>query len=174
MLKIKDRILLGVIAGLAGNTVKTIIDEISLKQKISQRSFRNTAAGVWVTKKSEVTNINGQILGGLLDFGMATLGGIGTVYMLTKTGRDHIITKGLISGIGMGSSINFVLGTLPQNQIRPKDAASNLSYMLSHAVYGLITTFVVAKLGHPSLYSRPINNYLEPSESTTEQTKNNS
>lgn len=174
MLKIKDRIILGAIAGLAGNVVKTIIDEISLKKKISQRSFRSTAAGVWVSKKSEATNLNGQILGSLLDSGMGTLGGIGIVFLLTKTGRDHIVTKGLISGIGMGSFINFILGTLPQNQLRPKDAASNLSYMLSHAAYGVVATIAAAKLGHPSLYdSQPINNYLEPTKPITEQTNSN-
>ena len=172
MLKIKDRVLLGTIAGLVGNVVKTAFDEVLYKKKISQRLFRETAAGVWVSKKSEATNLNGQVLGGLLDFGMATLGGIGTVYLLSKTGRDHLITKGLISGVGMGSFINFILGTLPQNQVRPKDAASNLSYMLSHAAYGLITTAVAAKLGHPSLYdSQPLNNQLDPTEHITEQTE---
>ncbi len=174
MFKIKDRVVLGVVAGLAGNVIKMAIDEISIKKKISQRSFRETAAGVWVSKKSEATNIKGQILGGLLDFGMGILGGISMVYLLSKTGRDHITIKGLTSGITMGSFITFVMGTLPQNQVRPKDAASNLSYMVSHAAYGLVTTAVAAKLGHPLLWdTKPQNNYLEPSELTTEQTKSN-
>lgn len=173
MFKIKDRVVLGVVAGLAGNVIKMAIDEISIKKKISQRSFRETAAGVWVSKKSEATNIKGQILGGLLDFGMGILGGISSVYLLSKTGRDHITIKGITSGITMGSFITFVMGTLPQNQVRPKDAASNLSYMLSHAVYGLVTTAVTAKLGHPSLFDvKPQNDYLDPSEPTTEQIKN--
>ncbi len=173
MNKIKDRVLLGVIAGLCGNLVKTAIDEVSLKKKISQRSFRETASGVWVSTQKEASNVKGQILGGLLDFGMATLGGIGTVYLLSKTGRDQLVTKGLVSGITVGSSISALLSAFPQNKVRPKDAASNLSYMLSHAVYGLITTFVAAKLGDDSLYdSKPKNNYLEPTIKTSEQEKN--
>ncbi|WP_461570293.1 hypothetical protein [Thermincola ferriacetica] len=170
LFKIKDRFLLGVVAGLAGNTIKMAIDEISIKKKISQRSFRETAAGVWVSNRKEALNIKGQILGGLLDFGMGMLGGIASVSLLSKTGRDHIITKGITSGIAMGSLITFVLGTLPINQIRPKDAASNLSYMVSHAAYGLVTTTVAAKLGHPSLFdTKPQNNYLAPTELTSEQ-----
>jgi len=170
--KIKDRIVLGVVAGLAGNVIKMAIDEVSTKNKISQRSFRETAAGVWVSKKSETTNIKGQILGGLLDFGMGILGGISMVYLLSKTGRDHIVIKGVTSGIAMGSFITFSMGSLPQNQVRPKDAASNLSYMVSHAAYGLVTTAAAAKLGHPSLFDpKPQNDYLEPSEPTTEQKK---
>ncbi len=172
MFKIKDRVTLGILAGFAGNTVKTIIDEVSYKKKISQRSYRSTAAGVWVSKKSEATGIKGQILGGLLDFGMGALGGVGTVYFLSKTGRDHLLSKGFLSGITMGSLITFALGAIPQNQVRPKDAASNLSYMLSHAAYGIVTTAVAAKFGDSSLYDvKPQNNYLNPTFPTTEQTK---
>jgi hypothetical protein len=170
MFKIKDRILLGTMAGLAGDIFKTVIDEISHRKKLSQRSFRETAAGVWVKKSSEAKSIEGQVLGGLLDFGMSIAGGIGTVYLLTETGRDHLITKGIISGIGLGSFINFLIGSLPQNKIKPTDATSNLSYMVSHATYGLVTTAMVAKLGHASLFDKqPANDYLEPTELTTEQ-----
>lgn len=173
MLKIKDRVTLGVIAGLCGNLVKTAIDEISLKKKISQRSFRETASGVWVSNQKEASNVKGQILGGLLDFGVGTLGGIASVYLLSKTGRDQLATKGIVSGITIGSAITALLSVFPQNKVRPKDAASNLSYMASHAAYGLVTTFVAAKLGDPSLYdTKPHNNYLEPIAQTTEQ-KNN-
>jgi len=169
--KIKDRVTLGIVAGLAGNLVKTLIDEVSTKKKISQRSFRGTAAGAWVSKK-ESTGTNGQLLGGLLDFGMGSLGGVGTVYLLSTTGKDHLVTKGLLTGISMGSLITFALAAVPTNKAKPKDAASNLSYLVSHAAYGLVTTFVAAKLGDPSLYDvKPQNNYLEPTSQTSEQAR---
>jgi len=168
--KMKDKVVLGVAAGLAGNAVKMVIDEVFRKKKISQRSFRQTAAGAWVSTRSEADSLQGQILGGLLDFGMGILGGISMVHMLSKTGRDYVAIKGITAGIAMGSLITFAMGTLPKNQLKPTDAASNLSYMLSHAAYGLATTAVAAKLGHPSLFdSNPQNIWLEPSEQTTEQ-----
>lgn len=171
---IKDRITLGAIAGLAGTISKTAIDEISLKKKISQRSFRFTAAGVWVNKKSEAQNINGQILGGLFDVGMGMLGGIGIVEMLTRRGRDQLLIKGIISGITIGSCITALLSVFPANKVNPKDAASNLSYMLSHAVYGITATLVAAKLGDKSLYdSKPVNDYIFPTETTTEENPEN-
>lgn len=170
MIKIKDRITLGVVAGLCGNVVKTVIDEMSLRKKVSQRSFRATASGVWVSKKKEADNYKGQILGGLLDFGMACLGGIGTVYVLSGTGRDKLITKGIVSGITIGSGITALLSAFPQNKVRPKDAASNLSYMFCHAVYGLVTVFVAAKLGDKSLFdAKPYNDYLQPTDQITEE-----
>ena len=142
---IKDRILLGLIAGLGGNAVKTLSDVVLLRKKLSQRSFRSTAAGVWVLKESEATNINGQVLGALFDFGLGSIGGIGITYLLSKTGRDHVIPKGITAGITIGSMITALLSAFPQNKVKPKDAASNLSYMFSHAVYGIVTTAIVAK-----------------------------
>lgn len=123
MKKIKDRILLGVVAGLCGNLIKTAVDEVSLRKKISQRSFRETASGVWVSTQKEASNLKGQILGGLLDFGTGILGGIGTVYFLSKTGRDQLCIKGLVSGITIGSIITAFLSVFPKNKVRPKDAA---------------------------------------------------
>lgn len=172
-MKIKDRILLGVIAGAMGNAAKTLIDEVSLKNKISQRSFRETAAGVWVSKKSEASNYKGQILGGLFDFGLGSIGGVGIVHLLSKTGKDQLITKGILSGITIGSTTTAMLSAFPQNKVKPKDAASNLSYILSHAIYGVITNFVAAGLGHPSIFdAKPVNDYLVPTEPTTEQENN--
>ena len=136
MFRIKDRITLGIIAGCCGNTVKTIIDEISLRKNISQRSFRATASGVWVSSHKEATGIKGQVLGVLLDYGLGSLGGIGTVYLLSATGRDHPITKGLFYGLTMGSIITaFISGF--QKQSKAKDAASNLS-LCSHAAMDLL------------------------------------
>ncbi len=162
--------LLGVVSGLTGNLAKTLIDEVSHRKKISQRTFRETAAGIWVNKRSEATNYKGQLLGGLLDFGLASLGGIGIVKLFSKTGRDYVLTKGIISGITVGSTVTVLLSAFPQNKVKPKDAASNLSYMLAHAVYGVVTAAVVTTLGDPSLFdSKPMNNYLSPTEPTTEE-----
>ncbi|MDW7651780.1 MAG: hypothetical protein SCK29_05750 [Bacillota bacterium] len=171
-MQIKDRLILGMVAGLGGNAVKTLADEILLKQKISKRSFRSTAAGVWVSKEKEATNFNGQVLGALFDFGLGSMGGIGMTYLLSKTGRDHVLAKGVLSGIAVGSTITATLSAFPQNKVKPKDAASNLAYMFSHAIYGIITTATIAKLGHSSLFDvKPVNNYLPPTEQTTEERK---
>ena len=57
-------------------------------------------------------------------------------------------------------------------KVKPKDAASNLAYMFSHALYGITTTALVAKMGHPSLFdTKPTNYYLQPTEQTTEEKK---
>ncbi|NLN06936.1 MAG: hypothetical protein GX167_04885 [Firmicutes bacterium] len=156
------------VAGLGGNAVKTFSDELLHWGKISQRSFRSTAAGVWVSRKSEAESIKGQVLGLLFDFGLAALGGIGITYLLSKTGRDHFPLKGLVTGVAIGSGVTSLLSILTSDRVKPKDAASNLSYMLSHALYGVTAAALAAKLGHPSLFDPPpLNNYLPPTERTS-------
>jgi len=168
-MKVKDRFVLGLISGLAGNVLKMVVDEVSLRNKISQRSFRATAAGVYVAKKKQADAPLGQLLGGLFDFGFASLGGVATVYFLSKTGRDHLMIKGAASGLIIGSITTSLLSGLPTNKVKPKDPASNLSCMVSHVVYGLATTGVAAYLDHPSIYDTPPHNdYLAPTEQTTE------
>jgi len=167
---IKDRIALGVLSGLAGTIVKAAIDEISIKKKISQSSFRTTAASVWLSKKSEVHNPKGQVLGELFDIGTGMLGGIGIVEMLSRRGRDHLVLKGAVAGITIGSIITAAISVFASNKVKPKDAASNLSYMACHAAYGIVTTLVAAKLGDKALFdTKPLNDYLPPTESTTEE-----
>ena len=63
-----------------------------------------------------------------------------------------------------------MLSVFPTNKVRPKDAISNLSYMASHAVFGLVTTAIVAKLGDDSLFdAKPYNDYVSPTAKTTEE-----
>ena len=122
-----------------------------------------------VGKKKHADSATGQVLGGIFDFGFAALGGVATVYFLSKTGRDHLIFKGVASGLFIGSFITSILSGFPGSKVAPKDASSNLSYMLSHIAYGLTTASVASALGHPSLFDTPpLNDYLTPTEKTTE------
>ena len=91
---------------------------------------------------------------------------------MSKSGRDNLFSKGILAGIVIGAVATVFPNIIPQNKVKPKDAASNLSYVFSNVVYGLLTTFAVAKFGHDSLFDTPPeNDYLKPTEQTTEQMK---
>lgn len=54
------------------------------------------------------------------------------------------------------------------NKVKPKDAKSNLSYIISHGIYGLGTTYTAALLGDDSLWdTAPVNDYVQPTQPTT-------
>lgn len=175
MKQIKDRITLGIVSGLIGIILKITSDEIFLRTNISKRSFRETAAGVWVNTHRQAKSINGQILGSLLDLGMGMLGSVVQVFVLTKTGKDKLFVKGSFFGMVFGSLITALLSALPTNKVKPKDAVSNLAYMVSHAIFGLGTTYSISLLGDKSLWDTPpYNDYIRPTQPTSaEKTKQN-
>lgn len=168
---IKDPVVLGVVSGLIGNAAKMLGDEISLRMKISQRSFRETSAGVWVNKRSEATKLRGQLLGAISDFGMSGVFGIALVQIISKTGKSGLLLKGVTAGMSFGAFITAILSMQPDNKVRPKDAASNLSYMVNHAILGIVSTTVAVKLGAPSLFdnksAKGIAVVVAPSETTS-------
>ena len=172
MRKINDRIYLGMISGTVGFVALTLVDVISSKMKISQRSYRTTAAGVWVSSRRQANKLPGQLLGVMMNIGSSMVGGISVVKMLTTFGRDKLVPKGLFFGATFGSIITAILSSLSSDKVKPKDAWSNLSYMISHFAFGLATIFMAAKLGDDSLFDTPPqNDYSKPTGKTTEQLK---
>ena len=172
MNKIKDRFTLSLLAGGIGSALAMAVDVISSELKISERSWRVTAAGVLVSSRRQAESPQGQILGTLFSTTMSIVGAFSLITLLSKYGRDNIISKGLVFGTAFGYVINSMLGGFVQNKVKPKDAASNLSYVLSSAMFGVGTALTAAKLGHDSIYDEPpLNNWVSPTEKTTEQLK---
>jgi hypothetical protein len=170
MEKIKDRITLSILAGGIGTIFQLATDLISSRLGISQRSYRTTAAGVWVASRKQAESWQGQLLGTIMNLGLSMVGAFALIHLLTKNGRDKILTKGLFFGATFGAIINAMLSGLINNKVKPKDAASNLSYLASNAVFGVVTALVASKLGHDSLFdAQPLNDEIKPTEKTTEE-----
>jgi len=169
--KIKDRNTLAIISGIIGQTGIILTDTFSRRAGISKRSFRVASAGMFVSK-SQAQSIKGQALGVIMTSAVSILGAKYIINDMSKNGRDKLIAKGILAGIGIGAIATAIPNVVPQNSVKPKDAASNLSYIFSNIVYGLLTTFAAAKLGHDSLFDTPPqNDYLKPTEQTSEQKK---
>ncbi|KUO66307.1 MAG: hypothetical protein APF84_17910 [Gracilibacter sp. BRH_c7a] len=168
MLKIKDRDTLSVVSGLIGLTGMTLVDGISRRANLSKRSYREAAAGMFVSKHQAKSH-NGQALGFIMNSAVSILGANYIIKRMSQNGRDRLIPKGIVSGIGIGAIATVMPNVVP-NRVKPKDAASNLSYVFSNIVYGMLTTIAAAKLGHDSLFDAPPqNDYLQPTEKTSEQ-----
>jgi len=171
MQKIKDRVTLSIVAGLIGLVGLTLTDEISQRAKISKRSFRQAAAGVFVSKK-EAKKTTGQVLGIIMNSAVSIIGADYIIKRMSQNGRDKLFFKGITTGIIFGAIVTVIPNLAHWNKMKPKDAASNLSYVFSNMVFGLLATFTAAILGHDSLFDTPPqNNYLKPTELTSEQIK---
>lgn len=168
LVKIKDRNTLAIVSGLIGLAGILLVDGISGRANISKRSYREAAAGMFVSK-SEARNLRGQLLGVIMSSAVSMLGAKYIIKEMSTTGRDKIVPKGIMAGLTVGAIATVIPNVVP-NRVRPKDAASNLSYVVTNIIYGLLTTTAAAKLGHDSLFDTPPqNDYLGPTEQTTEQ-----
>lgn len=171
MEKIKDRDTLSIVSGFIGLIGMTLIDGISRKARISKRSYREAAAGMFVSK-NEASSSKGQALGLIMNSAVSILGANYIIKRMSQNGRDKLLSKGIVSGITIGAIATIIPNIVPKNRVKPKDAASNLSYVFGNIAYGLLTTFAAAKLGHDSLFDvPPQNDYLKPTEKTSEQVK---
>jgi len=169
--KINDRETLSIVSGIIGLVGMTLVDGISRRAKISKRSYREAAAGMFVSK-SEASSLKGQTLGLIMNSAISILGANNVIKRMSQSGRDKLLSKGIMSGITIGAIATVIPNVVPKNRVKPKDAASNLSYVFSSIVYGILTTFAAAKLGHDSLFDvTPQNDYLKPTEKTSEQVK---
>lgn len=172
MKKIKDRIFLSILAGGLGTVLLTAVDVISSRLGISQRSYRTTAAGVWVSSRRQAETWQGQLLGAIMNIGLSMVGAFGLIGLLSKYGRDKLVLKGLFFGTTFGAVVNAILSGLVNNKVKPKDAASNLSYLASNAIFGVTTALVASKLGHESLFdAQPQNDWVKPTGKTSEEEK---
>ncbi len=169
MEKIKDRNTLAIASGMIGLSGILLVDEISRRVKISQRSYRVAAAGMFLSKREAMT-LKGQALGVIMNSAVSIIGAKYIINELSKTGRDNVLSKGVLTGVTFGAIATAIPNIVPKNNVKPKDAASNLSYIFTNLVYGLITTFAAAKLGHDSLFDTPPqNDYIKPTEQTSEE-----
>ncbi|MBC2723349.1 hypothetical protein [Desulfosporosinus sp.] len=170
MKKIKDRYFLTVVAGLLGLVGVTVFDTLSYRMGYSERTYRETAAGLFVPSKRKAKTKSAHILGLSMN-GVASIIGAGLISTLfVKTGRDFYALKGMVSGITHGAFLMLIQSFLPWNKMKPKGPVSNLSYVLTNAFYGLICGTAIAKLGDDSLFDvEPVNDQLKPTIETSEE-----
>jgi Vitamin K epoxide reductase family. len=170
MNKIKDRVILGIFAGSIGVVAQNVLDEISHLLGISKRSYRTTAAGVWVSSRKEAESWQGQLLGLIKNQALGMLGAIQLVKILSNSGRKHWLWKGLFYGETFGAVITGLLSALPVNKIKANDASSVLSYCFTNAIYGVVVAGVITKYGDESLFgTKPKNNDLKPASPMSKQ-----
>jgi hypothetical protein len=89
-----------------------------------------------------------------MTLGLSALGGIMMTEQLARKGRDNLITKGLFYGTTFGAITTALLSVLPKNKMKPKDATSNLSYVMTNMIYGLVTTQAISSLGNDSIFEK--------------------
>ncbi len=158
MQKIKDRIILGLIAGLGANIVKEAIAETGVRSGLTKYTCRRMIPQILLNKK-DAKNWKGWVLGTTSDMAVAGMTGILITYILSFTGKDYGMVKGVMVSNGLLDQVfNAFSMFLPDVKKNPN---SNLLCKGIHTIFGLTAVSIITALGDPSLF-----------EGKPEQTKN--
>lgn len=156
MVKIRDRVLLGVISGLGGGLVKNAVSELLISRNLAEYGGPARAAGMLVPAH-KITTPRGRIVGWLADTTISGMLGVASVYALSFTGKEKAPFKGaLIGGVTAWTALYGALGRMGVTQVQDPEPKTVLSEFLAHAVYGAVTATIATTLGDEGLFNGQI------------------
>lgn len=155
MPKIKDSILLGVVAGLLGAIPGRLLNKAEYKLGFTDSRYEEMAALPFV-KKRDINKPSGKNVGKIANGLLTSVVGVSTTYVLKKTGRDHAILKGI--GISALSWLGLYSLSAQANIRKSRKPLTALLSFGDHLIFGATTATLVSKLGDDRLFPRQNNN----------------
>ena len=155
MKKINDRFLLGIVAGIGGNQVKSAIGAVSKRAKWAEISGKERAAGMLVPSHT-ISTPEGKFVGRVADNIIGGLLGVVTVYALGITGNNNAVLKGALTGQASWTILYGVFGTLGATKVSPVSPSTVIAELVGHTVYGATAAFMAVRLGNPGLFDGTI------------------
>lgn len=155
-MKIKDRVMLGLFAGINANLLKRGIMLIARNMEWAELDGPEKAAGI-LLPAHKISTPRGKIIGNICDFTIAGIIGVLSVYILSVTGKDHAVAKGALIG---ETTWNFAYGALGGNRgfstVYPVSTKTLLSQCAAHISYGMTTAYLITKFGEEGLFTGEI------------------
>jgi hypothetical protein len=156
-MKIKDRVTLGVIAGLGANIVKLGVEQFFVSRKMASQIGITKAAGIHL-HKTDINSTRGKAVGILTDMTIAATLGVAGTYLLTHTGRDNKFLKALALGNISWSFMYGFLGSMGASSVKKSDPKTSLTQWFSHTAFSLTKLYLIDKLGDQRLFKpNPLN-----------------
>lgn len=159
---IKDRIILGILAGAGAMVAKNVAYHVLAYgiERAGQGNdgemiepYRTVASEVWVDNPRWLNTTSGAAVGLIHDLWLSIAGTLGLVGTMTATGKDHLPVKGVLYGVGFGALVTAILSLSGRKRLRDASPVGTLAYVAAHAVYGLTAATIVKGLGDPGLFS---------------------
>lgn len=163
-MKIKDRIILGVIAGITGTTVKTVVVGTAKRLNLAEFNGAETAAGI-LLPAFKVNTPGGRIIGHIANYVVGGSIGVGLTYLLSLSGKDKAAAKGAFTGLFTWTALYGLSAQLGASSMRPALPKTLISNMIGHVVHGVVSSTIIAGVGDPGLFNGNI-----PLSSTKHQT----
>lgn len=150
MFKIKDRIIHGMISGIIAGTPDTIINALEHRAGLTDLTYSQMGANVFLPK-NKINNKKANCLGLLANYTMLGISGVLFSYLLSATGRDKALMKGVAYGIfswlaiyGMGAKVGLM--------VESKKPLAPLLSFIDHVIFGSLLGLIAPKIGDDSLF----------------------
>ncbi|ATW25047.1 hypothetical protein [Candidatus Formimonas warabiya] len=150
MRKIGDRILLGIAAGIICGMPGRVVNDIEYHLRLTDVKYGQMASNLFLPKRKSDTK-EARVIGSIVNHTMISLTGILVTYLLSATGRD----KAVVKGMGVTSLLwmaLFGLGPRLQLTVNSKKPLSSILSFIDHAVFGGLCGFFVSKVGADTLF----------------------
>jgi len=150
MIKIKDRILLGVVSGLIGSTPAKLINKIEHQKGLTVIRYNQIPMKLF-TRQSTNTSRQGNTLAAIANGVNSGAIGVLMTYLFSATGRDHAVVKGM----GLGAFAWVVLNGFIGSQMlkgKSKSPTPPILSFVDHIINGGTVGWLIAKLGDESLF----------------------
>lgn len=149
--KITDRIFLGFVSGMLGAIPGRLLNKAEFKLGLTDSRYEEMAAMLFVNKR-DISKPIGKNIGRIANSLINSVVGVTTTYVLSKTGRDYAVLKGMgvtsLAWLGI-----YGLSTQAKVRKSKKSGVALLSY-LDHIIFGATTAALISKLGEDSIFPK--------------------
>jgi len=143
---LKNKIFLGVLAGLSATIAKDAVNQTLYSLNIVKILFAQYAAGVFINA-IETNSLLGIIIGYFVDFGLSALLGIIFVFLLEKTKPKHIVFQGFIFGSALYLGVYGALLAMHISSVNERKPVDVVLMILCHLIFGLTMGLFVQRFG---------------------------
>lgn len=150
MIKIKDRIFLGSTCGIIAAAVARTVNRINYKFGLTDIRYNPMAANLFIPKKNAKSS-SGSFLGLIVNNINVSVNGIALTYLLSMTGKDYKIIKGLGAGAFSWIIVDGMFGS-GKLKIKSNKPLGPIVHFLEHAFYGVLLSTLITKFGDDNLF----------------------
>lgn len=150
MRKIKDRLVLGAIAGMVTSLPIQIFDALMHENGITDLSYAYSASRIFLTKKKTKT-LPGKAVSAIVNFANSSTVATAITYILSLTGKDYALLKGAGIGTMMWVGIGGLMSSIGL-KIKSKRPITPLILLGQHIIFGVMCSYIIIKLGDNSIF----------------------
>lgn len=133
------------------NIPKAFLNETLFRKKVESKRYGEVISGIFMPKRQALSK-QGKLFGAGGDFIISSILGIPLVFIMSLTGKDNYLLKGLLAGVvGLGG-LRGLLANVGPGKAYPRDPKTNITFALNSAIWGLLTSVILVKLGDEALF----------------------